>query len=167
MLPCGICPTLSPSIVGGLRLQCRASTIADRGHQRYPNQIPDDFELCCKVWGELTIPTYAKQARYGAKAGQPNARFLDTPLFKNLVLAPYREAHFEPHTGPFLFEFQRHGLSSEESCGRLDTFFSQFPTDVRFAVEIRNPASLGRSIARCWRNTASPMSTITGPTCRR
>ena len=25
----------------------------------YPNQIPEGFEMCCKVWEEITIPTYA------------------------------------------------------------------------------------------------------------
>lgn len=110
---------------------------------RYLNQIPEDFEMCFKVWEEITIPSYAKQPRYGAKAGQPNARFLDAKLFNDLVLTPYREAKFEPHTGPFLFEFQRHGLSVEEFCGKLDTFFSQLPKDLRYAVEIRNAGLLG------------------------
>ncbi|MBS0160755.1 MAG: DUF72 domain-containing protein [Nitrospira sp.] len=89
------------------------------------------------------IPTYAKQARYGTKAGQPNPRFLDAKLFDDLILTPYREAKFEPHTGPFLFEFQRHGMSSEEFCSRLDTFFSQLPKYFRYAVEIRNAGLLG------------------------
>ena len=110
--------------------------------RRYLNQIPEDFEMCFKVWEEITIPHYAKQARYGMRAGQPNARFLDAKLFNDLVLTPYREAKFEPHTGPFLFEFQRHGLSTEEFCGRLDTFFSQLPKDFRYAVEIRNAGLL-------------------------
>ena len=35
----------------------------------YLNQIPKEFEMCFKVWEEITIPTYAKQPRYGAKAG--------------------------------------------------------------------------------------------------
>ena len=39
--------------------------------RRYLNQIPEDFEMCFKVWEEITIPSYAKQARYGARAGQP------------------------------------------------------------------------------------------------
>lgn len=90
--------------------------------RHYLNQIPEDFEMCFKVWEEITIPAYAKQARYGVKAGQPNSRFLDAKLFNDLVLTPYREAKFQPHTGPFLFEFQRHGMSSEEFCWRLDTF---------------------------------------------
>jgi uncharacterized protein YecE (DUF72 family) len=111
--------------------------------RRYLNQIPEDFEMCFKVWEEITIPSYAKQARYGAKAGQPNPRFLDAELFNDLVLAPYREAKFEPYTGPFLFEFQRHGMPTGEFCSRLDGFFGQLPHDFRYAVEIRNTGLLG------------------------
>ena len=110
---------------------------------RYLRQIPEDFEMCCKVWEEITIPTFARHARYGLKAGQPNPRFLDASLFNDLVLTPYRQTRFEPHTGPFLFEFQQHSVPSEEFCGRLDVFFSQLPTDFRYAVEIRNAALLG------------------------
>jgi uncharacterized protein YecE (DUF72 family) len=111
--------------------------------QRYLSQIPEDFQMCFKVWEEITIPSYAKQPRYGARAGQPNPRFLDAKLFNELVLTPYREAKFEPHAGPFLFEFQRHGMSSDEFCSRLDQFFLLLPRDFRYAVEIRNPGLLG------------------------
>jgi uncharacterized protein YecE (DUF72 family) len=110
---------------------------------RYLTQIPEAFEMCFKVWEELTIPSFAKQARYGAKAGQPNPRFLDAQLFKDLVLAPYLEANFAPHAGPFLFEFQRHGMPTEEFCSRLDGFFSRLSRDFRYAVEIRNAGLLG------------------------
>ena len=109
----------------------------------YLKQIPEDFQMCFKVWEELTIASYAKQPRYGTKAGQPNARFLDAKLFNDLVLTPYREAKFGPHTGPFLFEFQRHGMSAEEFCARLDAFFGQLPKDFQYAVEIRNAGLLG------------------------
>lgn len=111
--------------------------------RKYLSQIPEDFEMCFKVWEELTIPSYAKQPRYGAKAGQPNQNFLNAKLFKEFVLIPFRDAKFEPHTGPFLFEFQRHGMSSEEFCSRLDTFFSQLPKDFSYAVEIRNAGLVG------------------------
>lgn len=113
--------------------------------RRYLNQIPEDFEMCFKVWEEITIPSYAKQARYGAKAGQPNPRFLDAKPFNELVLTPYREAKFEPHTGPFLFDFQRHGMSTDEFCSRLDQFFLQLPKNFRYAMEVRNPGLLGFS----------------------
>ena len=110
---------------------------------RYLNQIPEDFEMCCKVWEEITIPRFASQVRYGVKAGQPNPRFLDANLFNEMVLTPYREAKFQPHAGPFLFEFQRHDLPTEEFCSRLAGFFDQLPREFRYAVEIRNPALLG------------------------
>ena len=111
--------------------------------RRYLQQVPEDFEMCCKVWEEITIPAFAKHVRYGAKAGQPNPRFLDANLFNDLVLTPYREAEFKPHTGPFLFEFQQHGIPAQEFCERLDGFFCQLPKDFRYAVEIRNAALLG------------------------
>ena len=111
--------------------------------RNYLKQIPEDFKMCFKVWEELTIPSYANQVRYGPRAGQPNPRFLDAQLFKDMVLTPYREAKFEPHTGPFLFEFQRHGMSAEEFVGKLDDFFAQLPKDFRYAVEIRNDGVLG------------------------
>lgn len=111
--------------------------------RRYLDQIHEDFEMCFKVWEEITIPSYATQPRYGTRAGQPNPRFLDAKLFNELVLTPYRNAKFEPHTGPFLFEFQRHGMSTEEFCARLDGFFGQLPKDFSYAVEIRNAGLIG------------------------
>jgi len=110
----------------------------------YLTQIPEDFEMCFKVWEEITIPRFANHVRYGTKAGQPNPRFLDAKLFNDLVLAPYHEAKFEPHMGPFIFEFQRHGLTSEEFCSRLDRFLGQLPNDFRYAVETRNADLLGQ-----------------------
>ena len=111
--------------------------------RRYLNQIPEDFEMCFKVWEEITIPRYATHARYGPRAGQSNPRFLDAQLFNEVVLTPYREAKFEPHAGPLLFEIQRHGLSTDEFCSRLDGFLDKLPRDFRYAIEIRNPALLG------------------------
>ncbi|OQW33523.1 MAG: hypothetical protein A4E19_03800 [Nitrospira sp. SG-bin1] len=109
----------------------------------YLNQTPEDFEMCFKVWEEITIPYFARHVRYGVKAGQPNLRFLDAQLFIDLVLMPYREAHFEPHLGPLLFEFQQLRMPASEFCFRLDRFFGQLPNDFRYAVEIRNAALLG------------------------
>lgn len=111
--------------------------------QHYLNQIPEDFQMCFKVWEEITIPSFSRQARYGLKAGQQNPRFLDAKLFNELVLTPYREAQFVPHIGPLLFEFQQHGLSTGTFCSQLDQFFNRLPHDFRYAVEIRNAGLLG------------------------
>ena len=115
---------------------------------RYLTQIPEDFEMCSKVWEEITIPTYANHARYGVKAGRPNPRFLDPGAFIDFVLKPYREADFLPHTGPFLFEFQRHDLPPEEFFSRLDTFLGALPKDFRYSIELRNPRLLGERYAQ-------------------
>lgn len=111
--------------------------------RHYLKQIPEDFEMCFKVWEEITIPVYANHPRYGLEAGKANPHFLNAKLFTDRVLTPYREAKFEAHTGPLIFEFQRHGLSVEEFCSKLDTFFSQLPKNFRYAVEIRNAGLLG------------------------
>jgi uncharacterized protein YecE (DUF72 family) len=110
---------------------------------RYLNQIPDWFDMCFKVWEELTIPGYAMHSRYGASAGQANPRFLNAQLFKDFVLAAYHKAKFELHTGPFIFEFPRHGMAVEEFVWKLDVFFQQLPKDFRYAVEVRNAGLLG------------------------
>ena len=104
--------------------------------------------MCCKVWEEITIPVYAQHARYGVKAGKPNKRFLDSQAFIELVLQQYRDVKFQSHAGPFLFEFQRHGLLASEFLSRLDAFLGALPTDFRYAVEIRNPGLLGERYAR-------------------
>jgi hypothetical protein len=97
--------------------------------------------VCRKVWEEITIPSYETQVRYGARDGEATPRFLDAKLFNEMVLMPYHEAQFKAHTGsswPFLFEFQRHGMSSEEFCSRLNGFFSNaslLGTDYRKVLE--------------------------------
>ena len=115
---------------------------------RYLSQIPEDFEMCCKVWEELTIPTYAKHARYGIRAGQENPNFLNATAFIQHVLQPYRDAKFQMHTGPFLVEFQRHGMPADEFFSRLDAFLEALPKDFRYSIELRNPGFLGDRYAQ-------------------
>lgn len=109
---------------------------------QYAKQLPPGFEMCSKVWEELTIPQFPALERYGEKAGQPNPRFLDANLFKELVLPPYRQV-FKDHTGPFIFEFQRTGIEPTEFLPRLDRFLSELPKDFSYAVEVRNQRLLG------------------------
>lgn len=104
---------------------------------QYAQQLPPGFDMCSKVWEELTVPEYPALERYGEKTGQSNARFLDARLFKELVLPLYRQV-FKDHTGPFIFEFQRTGIEPEEFLQRLDTFLGELPTDFSYAVEVRN-----------------------------
>ena len=119
----------------------RPPTPAQLSH--YAQQLPPGFEMCSKVWEEITIPRFVDQARYGGKAGQANPRFLSAELFVEQVLTPYRQV-FKDHTGPFIFEFQRTGIEPEELLPRLDQFLGQLPSEYSYAVEVRNPRLLGR-----------------------
>lgn len=108
----------------------------------YAIQLPAGFHLCSKVWEEITIPNYAKLARYGSKAGTVNPRFLDAALCEDLVLSPSLQG-LGDRVGPFLFEFQRFGLEPDRFLDALDRFFSRLPTGPSYAVEIRTQALLG------------------------
>lgn len=97
--------------------------------------------MCCKVWEEITIPRYPNLPRYGARAGQPNTRFLDTDLFMDQGLAPYEQV-LKGHTGPFIFEFQRTGIEPEEFLPRPDHFLARLSKAYAYAIEIQNPLLL-------------------------
>jgi uncharacterized protein YecE (DUF72 family) len=118
----------------------RPPTASQLAH--YAAQVPVGFRFCSKVWEELTIPTYARHARYGAKAGTANARFLDASVCEDLVIRPTQQG-FGDHAGPFIFEFQRSGLDPETFLSRLDRFLSSLPRGPQYAIEVRNPAVLG------------------------
>lgn len=119
----------------------RPATEAHLAH--YAAQVPDDFQFCAKVWEEITVPAYARHARYGAKAGTINPRFLDASLCVEMVIRPSLAA-LGDHAGPLMFEFQRSGLPPEEFLPRLDEFFSRLPAGPRYAVEVRHPAILSQ-----------------------
>jgi uncharacterized protein YecE (DUF72 family) len=108
----------------------------------YAALMPPGFQACAKVWEEITIPLYPPGLRYRAKAG-PNPRYLDADYFLSQVLPPFEEA-LGPHTGPLIFEFQRTGLDPSTFLPKLDAFFTRLPRTFEYAVEVRNPAVLGK-----------------------
>ena len=107
----------------------------------FAHQLPSGFEVCSKVWEEITVPVFAAHPRYGKKMGQANPAFLDADRFLEQVLPPYSEA-FGTHTGPFLFEFQRTGPDRDTFLPQLDRFFSRLPKDFSYAVEVRDVSLL-------------------------
>ena len=72
-----------------------------------------------------------------------NPDFLNSKLRNYLVLPLIATRHLSRTLTPSLRAFQRHGMSSEEFCARLDAFFGQLPNDFNYAVEIRNAGLLG------------------------
>jgi uncharacterized protein YecE (DUF72 family) len=103
----------------------------------FAQQLPTGFEVCSKVWEEITVPMFASHPRYGKKMGQANPGFLDADRFLEQVLLPYSEA-FRGHTGPFLFEFQRTGLDRKTFLPQLDRFLSRLPKAFSYAIEVRD-----------------------------
>lgn len=129
----------------------RPGTTAQLAH--YAAQVPEDFRFCSKVWEEITIPAYADLPRYGVKAGRPNPRFLDGTLFKEEVLEPALQG-FGGKTGPFIFEFQRHGLDPAAFFTGLERLLAALPPEIPYAVEVRDHRLLGpryRDLLRAYR----------------
>jgi uncharacterized protein YecE (DUF72 family) len=118
----------------------RPASAAQLAH--YAKQVPEDFRFCSKVWEEITIPTFGNLPRYGAKAGKPNPRFLDSSMFRDLVWAPAHEG-LGSKLGPFIFEFQRWGMEPAAFLDALDRFLGTLPRGPQYATEVRNPAILG------------------------
>lgn len=65
------------------------------------------------------------------------------PLFRTVGNDSILSAADRQPAGPFLFEFQRHGMLARDFVVKLDAFFGQLPQDFSYAVEIRNAGILG------------------------
>jgi uncharacterized protein YecE (DUF72 family) len=103
-------------------------------------QVPSDFVFSLKVTDEITVKRFHNLPRFGARAGEPNAHFLNADLFASGFLAPF-ERH-QSQVGVLLFEFSRF-YSSDFARGRdfveaLDQFLARLPKGWRYGVEIRN-----------------------------
>lgn len=111
----------------------------------YADALPAGFPCVSKVWDRITARRYNQDRRWGNLAGQRNPSFLDAQLFKDAVLLPYSRA-FRDHAGCFVFEFQAMRGKDLPDIGdwadELHGFFTQLPTDFRYAVELRNPELL-------------------------
>ncbi len=106
---------------------------------------PAALQFGFKVPEEITVAAWPRHARYGARAGQANASFLDAGLFERAfarALDPYRD-----RVATLIFEFGTIPKSvlptADAFTGRLDRFLEALPGGFRYAVEIRNPEYLG------------------------
>jgi uncharacterized protein YecE (DUF72 family) len=48
--------------------------------QKMADQVPDDFRFGFKVTDAITVKCFPNLPRFGARAGQPNPDFLNSPL---------------------------------------------------------------------------------------
>ncbi|MBM3882174.1 MAG: DUF72 domain-containing protein [Verrucomicrobia bacterium] len=107
-------------------------------------QVPPDFRFSFKVTDEITIKRFTRLPRFGARAGQANANFLNADLFASAFLGPCEP--FRQNVGLLMFEFSRF-YPSDFARGRdflaaLEGFLGQLPAGWPYGVEIRNRAFL-------------------------
>jgi uncharacterized protein YecE (DUF72 family) len=103
-------------------------------------QVPEDFQFGFKVTDEITVKKFTNLPRFGARAGKPNANYLNAGLFANAFLEPCEA--FRKHVGILIFEFSKFYTGDYEQ-GRdfvadLDVFLGRLPKGWPYGVEIRN-----------------------------
>ena len=121
----------------------------DGAYYRFPDrryleglvtQVPKDFRFGFKVTDEITLKRFTNLPRFGVRAGQPNANFLNADLFTSAFLRACEP--FQKNVGLLMFEFS-HFYPSDFAHGRdfmavLDQFLAQLPAGWPYGVEIRN-----------------------------
>jgi uncharacterized protein YecE (DUF72 family) len=114
---------------------------------------PDTLRFAFKVPEEITVRQWPAHARYGARAGAVNQRFLDAELFARAFLdplAPYRE-----RVAALIFEFGTFSRNQYDDvrpfAADLDAFLGKLPPGWRYSVEIRNPGFLAPEYFGCLR----------------
>ena len=114
--------------------------------KRWKAFLPDHFKLVFKVWDEITIDRFQKVDQQHSpirKENQPNPHYLNSEIFEDLFLEPFREARFENHVAAFLFQFRsstcRQGGQFLEN---LEKFLDRIPKGLPYAVEVREPKIL-------------------------
>lgn len=109
---------------------------------RYATQLPDGYPCLMKAPASVTSMTLPHGPR-GADA-KPNPDFLSPERFADEVLAPIREARFEPHVGAVLLELppvtRALRLAPRDFARRLDALVATVPDDIPLAVELRDRA---------------------------
>lgn len=111
-------------------------------------EVPGDFSFLVKAHEEVTMARFPRHARYGARAGQLNPRFLDVDYAVAEVVRPFIEGLGE---GVLLFPFAPQADLTQRSFdfpGRLDRFLGALPRGRwRYAVEVRNASVMAPRFA--------------------
>ncbi len=122
--------------------------------KRLFSSAPASLRYAFKVPEEVTVKAFPTHPRYGPRAGEENASFLNGVLFQSAfvdLLQPYRE-----RVAVLIFEFGSFSRQSYRDVGEflaeLDPFLASLAAGFRYAVEIRNPAFLGHEYFSCLRN---------------
>ncbi len=126
------------------------SVCVDAAYYKFPDErylsglmarVPPGFRFTFKVTDDITIRKFPNLPRFGARAGQINAHFLDADLFARAFLAPCEP--YRDRIGVLIFEFSRFHPSDfargRDFVAALEAFLGRLPRGWRYGVEIRNP----------------------------
>ena len=103
--------------------------------------VPPEFRFLAKAHEELTLFHFPTRARYGARHGERNPRFLDAAYAADGVVAPFVEG-LGAKAGPLVFQFPPQDVlrmgGAERFAERLHTFLDALPVGPLYGVEVRN-----------------------------
>ncbi|MBL8619391.1 MAG: DUF72 domain-containing protein [Deltaproteobacteria bacterium] len=110
-------------------------------------ETPADLRLLVKAHEDLTLGRFPPHARYGARRGQRNPRFLDAAWATEAVVGPTVEG-LGPRLGCLLFQLapQDDDSLGERVIDRLHRFIDALPRGPTYAVEVRNRGLLGPAL---------------------
>ncbi len=118
------------------------------------SSAPSSLQFAFKAPEDVTVKQFPRHPRYGPRAGDDNASFMDASIFEASfldLLAPYRS-----RVAALIFEFgtfPRYSYSNVDAFLRdLDPFLAALPRDYKYAVEIRNPEFLSPEYFACLRS---------------
>lgn len=107
----------------------------------YAAAVPSDFRFLVKAHEECTVARFPNHDRYGVNRGAKNGRFLDPDYAVDVVVGPAVEG-LGDRAGVLLFQFPPQSYTwlggVERFAEKLHAFLTLLPTDVLYAIELRN-----------------------------
>ena len=115
--------------------------MAAEAYRSLAEQSPQEFRFVVKAPEALTVARWYRAERLGALAGRRNELFLDAARARELVIDP-ASTGLGARLGVVLFQLPpqdtREVGGAARFASRLHAFLRALPTDVPYAVELRN-----------------------------
>jgi uncharacterized protein YecE (DUF72 family) len=107
----------------------------------YAEMVPSTFRFLVKAHEDTVVARFPQHPRYGVRAGERNARFLDPSYALDAVVGP-ASAGLGEKLGVVLFQAPPQDVAAMGGPGRFATllqrFLEEMPPGVPVAVELRN-----------------------------
>ena len=115
--------------------------VAEEVFRGWAEAVPPGFRFLAKAHEELTLAQFPLHARYGARRGARNPRFLDVRYAADAVVAPFVKG-LGAKAGPLVFQFPPQDVAPlggpARFAERLHAFLAALPKGPLYGVEVRN-----------------------------